>query len=180
MRILLCTATFAIALTLLYHEHVVEAINNLRIDNSSPDLSTTSHTTQPLPFTYLRNYEFQDMTSGGDEAWANLTPSKGGFLWVQYNETLNIQYGISMFHGLHCLQMLRTSFKAQPGLSSANTASSHSHPTRRNRARAEIQGETTLEIHLGNCLVYIAMVSLQQPYSILPLYHPLPHQAARS
>lgn len=50
----------------------------------------------------------ENLSASADEAWEqNLLTPKGGFLWVQLNETSKRAWGISMFHALHCLQTLR-------------------------------------------------------------------------
>ena len=76
--------------------------------------------------------KLENLSSAKDETWAQslLTP-KGGFLWVKLNETSERAWGISMFHGLHCLQTLRGVIQ---------------------RGEADDPG------HIGHCIGYIAQV----------------------
>ncbi|KAH9217925.1 hypothetical protein DL95DRAFT_277968, partial [Leptodontidium sp. 2 PMI_412] len=44
-----------------------------------------------------------------DNAWSEiLMPPNSGFIRVKHNETYVIDWGISVFHALHCLSLLRT------------------------------------------------------------------------
>ena len=76
----------------------------------------------------------ENLSSSANEAWAeNILTPKGGFLWVQLNQTLYRAWGISMFHASHCLQTLRTTIQ---------------------------RGEANDPGHIGHCIGYIAQVSL--------------------
>lgn len=91
-------------------------------------------------FEHLRQLE--DLGPVGDQIWNSaVLPREGGFLWVQANSTDGQDdregWGITMFHALHCLQMVREVFKMavvpsdpnespQPQLSRRRSAS-HSH-----------------------------------------------------
>ncbi|KAB5518247.1 hypothetical protein GE09DRAFT_929729, partial [Coniochaeta sp. 2T2.1] len=62
--------------------------------------------TQALVFE--RHPDLEDLSHNGDQTWSELTTPLGGMLWVKHNDTYSYPWGISMFHGLHCLQMIRT------------------------------------------------------------------------
>lgn len=87
--------------------------------------------------------EFEDMTTTGDALWSQMTSTRsGGFLWVRHNETYRTGYGVSMFHALHCLSMIR------------DTVRGNSMDMKRKRgleARA-----TEAEMHTAHCFSYVA------------------------
>ncbi|KAL8948068.1 MAG: hypothetical protein Q9183_007723 [Haloplaca sp. 2 TL-2023] len=93
---------------------------------------------------------FENLSPSGDAEWerALLTP-KGGFLWVQYNGTTERPYGISMFHALHCLKMLREVIQKSPGMvekEHKGQGGMHGHET----------GHGQDMDHIGHCIGYIA------------------------
>ncbi|OAP55470.1 hypothetical protein AYL99_10443 [Fonsecaea erecta] len=73
--------------------------------------ANTPWTTVPRTFGQMR--ELEDLSRRGDAAWAVRTSTRGGgFLTVRYNATMTQGYGVSMFHALHCLQMIRFALQA--------------------------------------------------------------------
>ena len=93
----------------------------------------------------------EDFTSRADAAWDALSPSKGGFLQVQYNETYVQSWGISMFHQLHCLGQIRRTLQLQMGIA---TTRGHHH--------GESKAEQHMDDpeHVAHCFAYIAQVIL--------------------
>lgn len=86
--------------------------------------------------------DFNNPKSEGSQAWANrLLPPNGGFLWVKYNDTLDVTWAITMFHGLHCLEVIRSRL--------LDTSSGHKlFPSQ----------ESNVSDHAVHCLDYIAQV----------------------
>jgi hypothetical protein len=78
--------------------------------------------------------EVQDLGDVGDQLWGSeLLPPKGGFLWVDTNGTDGTMetegWGVTMFHAVHCLQMIREVFKStmSPEHSSSHEMHGHHH-----------------------------------------------------
>lgn len=88
-----------------------------------------------------------------DEAWAQtlLTPN-GGFLSIGPNLTEDRNWGISMFHALHCLKMLRIVARTSEMMKMADDADEdkHRHETLRDLHMSPA--------HVGHCVGYIAQV----------------------
>ncbi|MCJ1405495.1 hypothetical protein MMC11_008723, partial [Xylographa trunciseda] len=97
----------------------------------SPTSPSTCHTyslSNPAPPSSLlkttsttRTFDLQpaleDLSHAGDATWAStVLPGKGGFLWVQHNETYEESYGITMFHALHCLKLIRANLQELPSM----------------------------------------------------------------
>lgn len=64
---------------------------------------------QPLTWTEFRNApEYGDFSPSGDAIWESLAPNGTGFLfeWDEKSQRKRV-VGISMFHQLHCLRILR-------------------------------------------------------------------------
>ena len=110
--------------------------------------------------TFMDGSLLTDLSNAGDEAWRLLTTKRGGFLWVQ-TDVENVregndreeEWGISMFHGLHCLQMIRTALQ-EPSQQNEFT---HAHHPSNSTEDAKIG--TTHDSHIGHCLGYLANVS---------------------
>lgn len=98
---------------------------------SSQDKHTqTGHNDKTVVTQFQHMKEVEDLGKAGDWIWkSQLLPPKGGFLWVETNGTDDIVeiegWGITMFHALHCLQMIREVFKSTM---SPEHASNHGMP----------------------------------------------------
>jgi hypothetical protein len=77
---------------------------------------------------YKPSRGLEDVSPAGDDAWSalmtarvgqtgslrkdvislRLTNTKGSFLRIARNETFDFGWGVSMYHSLHCLSMVRT------------------------------------------------------------------------
>lgn len=79
-----------------------------------------------------------------DDAWATKTSTPGGgYLWAAHNSSLDLTYGINMFHSLHCLQILRAMLQQldQPQGHEARSSEHHHHT---------VMGG----VHTGHCVGY--------------------------
>lgn len=119
----------------------------------NPLLSTTAYTFQQIE-------ALEDLSHANDHRWKQTAlPQKGGFLWVKYNETSNEAWGVSMFHALHCLKMLRMAVQESPFVKAAlqdhdvpDAEKHHHHDGSANHPDMDI-------VHLGHCIGYIAQVN---------------------
>lgn len=60
----------------------------------------------------IEKYEkYEDITHEGDDAWDDLLTPNEGFLIKTVNDEKQ-EWGISMFHQLHCLGMMRMSYQS--------------------------------------------------------------------
>ena len=111
--------------------------------------------------------DLEDLSGAGDHVWSTklLTPH-GGFLRVQYNDTFEQNWGISMFHGLHCLQLIRSNLvQANARLSDQAMAATHaSHDHHGAHEQGGGIGTTGTNDHLGHCFAYIAQVCSDLSY----------------
>ncbi|KAL2074963.1 hypothetical protein VTL71DRAFT_8743 [Oculimacula yallundae] len=113
--------------------------------NGSNELTRTTPSVSLQPF--RQRLDLEDMTEAGDSVWSSISSTKqGGFLWVQYNETYKTGHGVSMFHALHCLSMIRNAVKAKSG------PVAHSHGSKRGIPARKSEDE----MHIGHCLSYVA------------------------
>lgn len=107
-------------------------------------------------FEFLERHDIESLDSAADGAWdqAMSTPL-GGFLLVKHNETYNLGWGVSMFHSVHCLRMLRATMQNYFGLAAENTGhGTHTHGGR-DGATLKVDERT----HVEHCLGYIGRVS---------------------
>jgi hypothetical protein len=63
------------------------------------------------PVKFAQRPEFFDLTPAGDGNWTALLPPNGGFVSERTGEGGFEMAGITMFHQLHCLQMIREAFQ---------------------------------------------------------------------
>jgi hypothetical protein len=81
--------------------------------------------------------EFGTVDTSGYKSWNDLLPPNGGFLVKEVNGTRR-NFGITMFHQLHCIQMLRASFQvflAQKDGAKKTDSSQGKHSSRTNSGR---------------------------------------------
>ena len=74
-----------------------------------------------------------------------------GLLWVQRNETYKQAWGISMFHALHCLEMIRDEVD--------DRTRHQMHDAMLGRSAGYREHDHHREDHVHHCLAYIAQVS---------------------
>lgn len=144
---------------------------------NSPSLQTTphqSHDAQTLPtkrMIFDRIPALETLSHDGDKHWGDLVTKQGGFLWVQHNETYGYPWGISMFHGLHCLAMIRSALQDASGNATGMPYHEHNQQTSRRNDGHDGEHKTheshaahakNME-HVMHCFSYIAQVCLTRP-----------------
>ncbi|RFU25775.1 hypothetical protein B7463_g10566, partial [Scytalidium lignicola] len=150
-RIATAFLVISISMIITFQSQLTAALKATR--HSTHEQVDLAHSKQYHLRTFPDVTPLEDLGSEGDKAWDTLTTERGGFLWIQYNETYDIPWGISMFHGLHCLQMLRREFQSQLGI---NSSGGHHHHKRNIATKHENHGNGVDTVHLGHCLAYIA------------------------
>jgi hypothetical protein len=134
-----------------------EAISNTipKLNPSSP--SRTQQNAQPESQydetvsidSIFRNLEdLEDMSLAGDKIWESMFPKGGGYLYVRPNgsSTRSEAWGVSMFHSLHCLLMLRS------GIQGGQLPTSD-HENMARRFNLHISPN-----HMAHCISYLAQV----------------------
>jgi hypothetical protein len=106
--------------------------------------------------TVFRDMEaLEDMGDVGDSAWDSLMfPPGGGYLYLKSkNETTQPDepWGVSMFHSLHCVFMLRSTIQA-------HLKEKAGHPTRHVPLYPRFNLHVS-ESHYQHCIAYLAQVS---------------------
>lgn len=77
-----------------------------------------------------------------------------GLLWVQRNETYKQAWGISIFHALHCLEMIRDELD--------DRTRDQTRDAILGRSAGNREHDHQREDHVHHCLAYIAQVSCLQ------------------
>ncbi|PTB41007.1 hypothetical protein M441DRAFT_194351 [Trichoderma asperellum CBS 433.97] len=119
--------------------------------------SSASRENSNFLFEFLERPDIESLDSAIDGAWnqAMNTPL-GGFLLVRHNETYSQGWGVSMFHSIHCLGILRSTMQNYFGLASDNGGhGAHAHG-QRDGATLHV-GERN---HVEHCLGYIGRALL--------------------
>jgi hypothetical protein len=100
-----------------------------------------------IMLTFERIHALEDLSENGDIAWlTQMSTSKGGFLRVRRNETIIENWGITVFHALHCLGIIRDALRSldHPDLATKSNQVPHRHSQ-----------DTDHTLH---CLSYLAQV----------------------
>ena len=156
-------STFLILLLVLQSQVIIQ-----RKGGSSQLPEDAAFTATSISHIFILDPTLEDISHAGDTAWRDslLTP-KGGFLWVQYNESYEESYGISMFHALHCLQLIRGNLQESPSMKAYIAEKSGSVVTDMSKSGGGTRphhGEHSHQQHLGDpghvahCVSYIAQV----------------------
>lgn len=117
-------------------------------------LGSSLHQRHRIATVFTDRAVLENLSPSANEDWerALLTP-KGGFLWVQYNVTAERPYGISMFHALHCLKLLREVIQNGPMVHEAQDSTMKAS----GQGREHVKHLNSLN-HVGHCIGYIAQV----------------------
>lgn len=67
--------------------------------------------TSSRPANFSEHDDYRNMSHQFDSLWTDLLTSNGGFIYKTEKDNRKHKYGISMFHQLHCLAILRGAFQ---------------------------------------------------------------------
>ena len=162
----LIAVTAALALLLVaFNYQLVAALKDFASSDYESSASCPSHCpSQPTHGLAPTTVQFREqpilgsLSPSTDEAWERtaLTP-KGGFLWVEFNETNNAAWGISMFHALHCLKLLRNVIRSSEMMKNVvGPETGHDGISSGGKPQHLRMNPT----HVGHCVGYIAQVGL--------------------
>lgn len=134
-----------------------EVISNTipKLNPNSP--SRTQQNTQPesqydeavsIGSIFRNLKDLEDMSLSGDKTWESMFPKGGGYLYVRSNDssTRSEAWGVSMFHSLHCLLMLRSGIQKDQ-----LPISDHENMARRFNLHISPN-------HMAHCISYLAQV----------------------
>jgi hypothetical protein len=78
-------------------------------------------------FTYTQSPELSNMSHDFDQDFLRATsPMHGeGMAWLSFNDTSRRNWGVAMFHALHCLRFLRTKLQSSGGNVSTDVIPGH-------------------------------------------------------
>ena len=168
-RILVAVSVALLIFCLVLRNEIQTAFSSYRLTSQlhicTPELPTpfsSSASSATISTVFGQDPSLDDTSSLGDEAWSRkLQTPQGGFLWVRYNETLKEGWGISMFHALHCLNMIRAEMVHSWSLMES---------TPRSQGPVHEYGESIGDMkHMEHCLAYIAEVRTQPSIALCPI-----------
>lgn len=100
--------------------------------------------------TFSENPQYKNLSREFDHLWDELLTPNGGFIMKKDEKNIVHQYGLSMFHQLHCLAMIRTAL--QEALSLNDMSKIHS------RHEHSAQQLTDGSPHWLHCFDYLRQV----------------------
>lgn len=142
ITVMICLALLTIygVLTIDTRKYTLQRVHS-RLCRIVPDNKPSTSSNETLIAKIFEpNESLEDISPANDENWLHATSTKtGGALWVKHNQTHQEAWGVSMFHALHCMQMIRVGLRNK-----------HLHD-----ATAPLR-------HLDHCVGYIAQVRPQK------------------
>lgn len=140
--------TAIISLALFSYLVLQTHASSLGFHNFCQDCGLSNSAPNPITLTFERINALEDLSENGDIAWLTQTStSKGGFIRVRRNETMIENWGITVFHALHCLGIIRDALRSLDHQSDSATKSGQ--PSHRHSLDTE---------HTLHCLSYLAQV----------------------
>lgn len=157
LLLVMLTVTLGIFFQEAIHSYVsaVSNLNNL--------LGLTSTWTSTHNTTLFRDdFGYQSLTTEADKLWNGILTPNGGYIYRDDSKmSTRRPYGISMFHQLHCLQMIRRAF-IDAMQNSTSTSFYHSHTSHTHTREVNDGAE-----HLMHCFDYIRQVRRLLPRRVL-------------
>lgn len=146
LRIAVPLSVFATTLVLLGTYHYLAESSWL---SAFLKVGGSSHNIQSLePGLHPRTFFPETSASSSSLLQDAQVTRNGGFLMIKSDDAAPVGYGISVFHQIHCIEMLRASLFPVDGLHE------HDHTGSRHEERE----------HLGHCLDYLAQVQWLNPF----------------
>ncbi|UKZ72510.1 hypothetical protein TrVFT333_000140 [Trichoderma virens FT-333] len=106
-------------------------IENGGIHQTLPGFHTSESSSKSKTMTFSENPQYKNLSREFDHLWDELLTPNGGFIMKKDEEDAVHQYGLSMFHQLHCLAMIRTALQEalslKDSLSKMPAHSRHEH-----------------------------------------------------
>lgn len=135
-------------------------IPKLRLDYCpNPQKSSEAAKDFNIQYTFRPLDSIKSFSHDHDQDWASTLSIPGrGFLQVQHNETFITGWTISMYHGLHCLQMLRSEIQRAKDLEGMQNGAGQGKDSTGNKQWADQARPFGDEEHVGHCIAYLAQV----------------------
>lgn len=143
-------------LSLVINMFLLLSVRNGVSDGNIPPNAASGLNIPWFPFPnktlFLPHPNYESLSSSSDKLWEGLQSPNGGF-YVQEVDGTRHNFGIAMFHQLHCLQNLRSGLQLLQSVVSEEDDGGISKQ----------EGRKLLdEVHLGHCVDYLRQVSLRR------------------
>jgi Mycotoxin biosynthesis protein UstYa len=142
-------STFALfTVLILYRHHIASQVKSWTARFHQQACSLL-----PIDVQFSNNVAYQNLSHEHDPLWRDLVTPNGGFFFETAADGEIEAYGISMFHQLHCLAMIRTSVQEVRGRSASTGTIKDRY------------GDGGMDVaHLLHCLDYIRQVGLGRTF----------------
>lgn len=125
-------------------------------EGMSLDFGKMATKESPVMVNFTEHDEYKQLNHEYDAVWDGLLTPNGGFLIVKDTTDTKHLYGLSMFHQLHCLAMIRSAFQ---GYSKSNSELA-SHASHHNNGVGHDESEADHWLH---CFDYLRQVCPKIP-----------------
>ncbi|KAI8626642.1 hypothetical protein F5Y19DRAFT_216915 [Xylariaceae sp. FL1651] len=141
-----------------FHEQVCPS-QTFTISSVGNGQTLHDHGSKPLLHSvrFEEHAAYQNLSRTYDTLWNELVPENGGFYPEQDSNGKVVAKGLSMFHQLHCLAMIRISLQRAMGFINNTDVMSASHAHHHDHPDSSIEEETE---HVLHCFDYIRQVML--------------------
>jgi hypothetical protein len=164
-RFIAGASVFSALLYIIFQSHIdstYTSLKNLLANSQNPKSIIISSSNCDSNSSHTVPRTFYSSVTGDPSGWAQKELSAdGGMIVTQFNETYTVSYGISMFHSLHCLEMLKAHILPEAGLTP--------HHTKHKDGPKDDESEAMK--HLAHCIDYVIQVSILATLMLIEMFH---------
>jgi hypothetical protein len=108
---------------------------------------------------FWEHEEYKNLSRKYDYLWQDLLTPNGGLIKVKEKDQSRHEYGISMYHQLHCLQMIRSAIQDLQSQARGDDPAEHDHTnTLGDQGHSQHSHSHPGEMHWLHCLDYLRQV----------------------
>lgn len=154
LGVLAVTMTSALAALFWYHTPIISVLQH-----PTGDCRATGSSERATSTVFREHAEYKDLSHTYDHFWNSLFPPNGGYIEAKGDDQSRHDYGISMYHQLHCLQMIRSAIQdlqsqveGGSAMEHGDSNMAHSHP-RNGASHSHLESH-----HWLHCFDYLRQV----------------------
>lgn len=156
LGILTFIVTFTLVVAFWYNTPIISTRQH-----PANDCKATEGSQRMTSMVFRENAEYKNLSHAHDQLWEDLVSPNGGFIVVTSEDQSRHLYGISMYHQLHCLAMIRSAVQDLQSQIEAASPAEHGHENMHHaHARHSDSGNHLRPSHWLHCFDYLRQTIL--------------------